>query len=83
MMVRLMDDELWKDTVVVEWKNYPEIFLEGLRKTTKAPVAIVGIPSRDPNRAPSEYMSRALTLQYSAYNRSKPNTLFLSFGLFQ
>lgn len=38
---------------------------------------------RDPNRASSKYMSRALPLQYPAYNSSKPNTPFLSSELFQ
>jgi hypothetical protein len=62
-------------------KELSRDFPGGTEENYKDPSRDCRYRGRDPNQAPSEYMSRALPLQYPAYNRSKPNTLFPSFQL--
>jgi hypothetical protein len=44
--VKNKQERIWKETVIAQSRYYSSTFLEGLRKTTKTPVMISGVPAQ-------------------------------------
>jgi hypothetical protein len=57
-------EKIWKDAVMVQSGEYPGICLQRLRKSTKKPVSIAGVPAK----IRTEHLANASLERYRSAN---------------